>query len=48
VSAASVIVIKTRPMFLPPLRDDVYEWLKIRYPQSETMDTLQVRWRAAP
>ncbi len=47
-NAANVIVIKLRPMFSPPLRDDVYQWLKIRYPQSETMDTLQVRWRAAP
>ena len=47
-NAASVVVIKLRPMFSAPLRDDLYQWLKIRYPQSETMDTLQVRWRATP
>lgn len=44
-AAANVIVIKTRPMFTVPLRDDIYRWLTIRYPQSATMDTLQVRWR---
>ena len=46
VNAANVIVIKARPMFNPPLRDDIYRWLTIRYPQGEAMDTLQVRWRA--
>lgn len=48
VNAARVIVIKARPMFSAPMRDDVYQWLTIRYPRSETMDTVQVRWRAAP
>ena len=47
VSAANVIVIKSRPMFGPPMGGDVYRWLTIRYPESETMDTLQVRWHAA-
>ena len=45
-AAANVIVVKTRPMFNVPLRDGIDRWLSIRYPQSETMDTLQVRWRA--
>ncbi len=47
-NGASVIVIKLRPMFSAPLRNDLYQWLSIRYPQSETMDTLQVRWRTTP
>jgi cytochrome b len=45
-AAANVIVVKTHPMFNVPLRDDITRWLAIRYPQSESMDTLQVRWRA--
>lgn len=45
-AAASVIVIKTHTMFARPLGDDVYRWLAIRYPQSESVDTLEVRWRA--
>lgn len=44
-AAANVIVIKTRPMFNVPLRDDIRRWLEVRYPRSEAMDTLQVRWR---
>ncbi|MFI5312298.1 MAG: hypothetical protein ACHQQ3_13745, partial [Gemmatimonadales bacterium] len=47
-AAANVIVVKGRPMFGPPLGDDIYRWLTVRYPQSESFDTLQVRWRAAP
>jgi hypothetical protein len=46
-NAANVIVIKRRPLFSPPLRDDIYEWLSIRYPLGQRMDTLEVRWRAA-
>lgn len=46
--AASVIVIKTHPMFNPPIPADVYQWLAIRYPRSETIDTLEVRWRPTP
>ncbi|MDP1890950.1 MAG: hypothetical protein Q8K55_08655 [Gemmatimonadaceae bacterium] len=45
-AAASVIVIKTDPMFLRPLRDDVHRWLAIRFPQGESLDSLEVRWRA--
>lgn len=47
-TAANVIVIKRRPMFSAPLRNDVYQWLTIRYPLSESTDTLEVRWRPAP
>ena len=47
-NAANVIVIKGRPMFSAPLRDDIYQWLAIRYPRSQEVDTLEVRWRAAP
>jgi hypothetical protein len=45
-NAPSVIVIKRRPVFRAPLRDDVYRWLAIRYPLGQRMDTLEVRWRA--
>ncbi len=48
VTAASVLVIKSKPSFVPSMRQDVYEWLVRRYPRSETMDTLQIRWRDAP
>jgi hypothetical protein len=47
-NAANVIVIKRRPLFSPPLADDVYAWLSIRYPLGQRMDTLEVRWRRAP
>ncbi|MGH7655730.1 MAG: hypothetical protein ACREN6_13810 [Gemmatimonadaceae bacterium] len=47
-AATSVIVLKQRPMFGPPLRDDLYQWLKTRYPDSETQDSLEVRWRRRP
>jgi hypothetical protein len=46
-SAANVIVIKRQPMFGGPLHDDIYQWLAIRYPLGQRMDTLEVRWRAA-
>jgi len=45
--AANVIVIKRRPLFAAPLSDDIYQWLAIRYPLGQRMDTLEVRWRAA-
>jgi hypothetical protein len=45
VNAPNVIVIKRRPAFAAPLREDVYRWLAIRYPRGETMDSLEVRWR---
>ena len=44
--AANVIVIKRRPMFGAPLSDAIYQWLAIRYPLGQRMDTLEVRWRA--
>ncbi|MBI2408732.1 MAG: glycosyltransferase family 39 protein [Gemmatimonadetes bacterium] len=45
-ASANVIVIKSRPMFVPPLRDDVHGWLARRYPHGEFGDSLEVRWRA--
>jgi hypothetical protein len=45
--AANVIVIRRRPLFIAPLHDDLHQWLKIRYPQSEAIDTLEIRWRTA-
>jgi hypothetical protein len=47
-TATNVIVVKQRPMFGPPLRDDIYQWLKARYPESEASDSLEVRWRRNP
>ena len=47
-AAADVLVIKRRPMFGPPLPPDVYRWLADRYPVGERIDTLEVRWHAAP
>ncbi|HVT41068.1 MAG TPA: DUF885 family protein [Gemmatimonadaceae bacterium] len=47
-AAADVLVIKSRPMFGPPLPHDVYQWLANRYPVGERIDTLEVRWRAVP
>lgn len=44
-TAASVIVVKTHPMFARPLGGDLYRWLAIRYPRSESVDTIEVRWR---
>lgn len=46
--AASVVVIKKRPMFMAPLRDDIYQWLKTHYPEGEMMDSIEVRWRRSP
>ena len=43
--AANVIVVKRRPMFGPPLADDVYQWLENRYPLGARLDTLEVRWK---
>ena len=45
-TTANVIVIKGRPMFGTPLAPDVYQWLSLRYPLSERIDTLEVRWRS--
>ncbi|MBI3504309.1 MAG: glycosyltransferase family 39 protein [Proteobacteria bacterium] len=43
---ASMIVLKRKPMFLPPLSDDVHAWLARRYPHAEMVDSLfEVRWR---
>lgn len=47
-SAASVIVIKQRPMMAAPLPDDIRQWLSNRYPQAEATDSIEVRWRQMP
>jgi hypothetical protein len=45
-AATSVLVIQNFPMSSQPLREDVYHWLAIRYPQGESVGTIEVRWRA--
>jgi len=46
VEAVNVIVVKSNPMLGVPLRDDVYRWLTLRYPLGESVDSIEVRWRA--
>ena len=46
-TATSVVVVKLRPMFGPPLALDLYRWLDLRYPVGERIDTIEVRWRGA-
>ena len=48
VAAANVIVVKMHPMLGVPLRDDVYRWLALRYPVGESVDSIEVRWKAPP
>jgi Dolichyl-phosphate-mannose-protein mannosyltransferase len=45
-TSASVVVIQNFPMSSQPLREDVYHWLAIRYPDGESVGTIEVRWRA--
>lgn len=44
-TAATVLVIKRRPMFGSALQPDVYQWLAHRFPVGERIDTLEVRWK---